>query len=305
MPEAPLRDERVQAPAEAPRDRSASSGRRTLRCCGATTAIQWEGPRAASVTRFVFDAVTESAQDLPSVEFRLEENDAGRLRLCQGDAPVCEDTRVGAVAGALADAASSALSLHSRNGLLLHAAALGWKELGILIPGPSGAGKTTLAAWLTGAGFDYVADDLSFVPEQTRRLEGFARPLRLRDGSDAALRSRPAGWPPPGESLMYDRARVVSATAFPRPLETPNLAVLLFAAHDKTADGRLISVSRARTAFLLMGSLLNAGNIDSRGFEAVAELATSTAAFEIRYRDCRQVEIALREWRASLARCSS
>ena len=39
-------------------------------------------------------------------------------------------------------------------GVALHAAAVGYKGLGILMPGPTGSGKSSLAAWLLAGGFD-------------------------------------------------------------------------------------------------------------------------------------------------------
>ena len=48
--------------------------------------------------------------------------------------------------------------------MLFHAAALTWQSRGILLPAFTGAGKSTLTAWLLGQGFSYLTDELAFVP---------------------------------------------------------------------------------------------------------------------------------------------
>jgi hypothetical protein len=268
-----------------------------------TVTIDWRGTRAARLVEFVFGAVPTAPPEPAAVGLRLEVTGSGRLILSRNGIPVYEDDDAGIVASVLVDEASRSVTAHSRGGLLLHAAALGWRQRGVVVPAPSGAGKTTLAAWLTGAGLDYITDDLAFVPEGTRRLEGLARPLRLRPGSEAALASRPGGWPPPGEVLTAPGARFVSAATLGTRVDgTVETGLVLFATYDPAGDGRATRVSPAQAAIWLMKSLLNAGNVPGHGFGATVDLVRSTEALAIRYRDCRQVEAALWDWaRASAA----
>ena len=109
----------------------------------------------------------------------------------------------------------SAVAVRSISGhLTLHAAAMARNNIALVIAGPSHAGKSTLAAALTVAGWQYLSDDVAplvrHLREDTdgpataerdiacnRRREaeiddvvtvlGFARPLTLRTGSAALL----------------------------------------------------------------------------------------------------------------------
>jgi hypothetical protein len=53
---------------------------------------------------------------------------------------------------------------------------------GVLLPAPSGNGKTTLTTALVRAGFRYLSDEAGAIDPVTRRLYPFQRPLILKEG---------------------------------------------------------------------------------------------------------------------------
>lgn len=66
----------------------------------------------------------------------------------------------------------------ARGWLLLHAAGVGWRGGGLLLPGPSGVGKTTIYQAAAAMGWPVLADDLVWVqprPAGRPRLVGFPR----------------------------------------------------------------------------------------------------------------------------------
>jgi hypothetical protein len=63
--------------------------------------------------------------------------------------------------------------------VFVHAGAVGWKGLGVLIPGRSLAGKSTLVAELVRAGATYYSDEYA-VLNSHGRVHPFARPLGIR-----------------------------------------------------------------------------------------------------------------------------
>jgi hypothetical protein len=74
-----------------------------------------------------------------------------------------------------------------RDKLGLHAAAVSWRGQGILLVGPSKAGKSTLAAALVRDGSGYLTDEAAFVDLNTLIIEPYPKPLSLRTGSLALL----------------------------------------------------------------------------------------------------------------------
>jgi hypothetical protein len=74
-----------------------------------------------------------------------------------------------------------------REKLGLHAAAVSWRGQGILLAGPSTAGKSTLAAALVRDGCGYLTDEAAFVDLNTLSIEPYPKPLSLRTGSLALL----------------------------------------------------------------------------------------------------------------------
>jgi hypothetical protein len=71
----------------------------------------------------------------------------------------------------------------------LHAACIGLKGRAVLLMGPSGAGKTTVALQCLLAGFDFLAEDSVFVAPKTMRATGIANFLHVRTDSLTAIGS--------------------------------------------------------------------------------------------------------------------
>lgn len=71
---------------------------------------------------------------------------------------------------------------------------MGWRGKALLVPGRSGAGKTTLVRALVEAGADYYSDEFA-VLGSCGRVFPFPRPLRVRGEGDAPAQriSVPAG----------------------------------------------------------------------------------------------------------------
>jgi hypothetical protein len=77
----------------------------------------------------------------------------------------------------------------------LHAACVGLGGRGILLMGPSGAGKTTVALQSSLAGFEFLAEDSVFVSPRSMRATGVANFLHVRSNSLNTLE-------PPARSLI-------------------------------------------------------------------------------------------------------
>lgn len=83
-------------------------------------------------------------------------------------------------------AASLRLSIAegAKRRLFVHAGVVGWKGKGILIPGRSFSGKTTLVRELIEAGATYYSDEYA-VLDKAGRVHPFAKPLSIREDGAA------------------------------------------------------------------------------------------------------------------------
>ena len=65
--------------------------------------------------------------------------------------------------------------------VFVHSGAVGWQGQGILLPGESMSGKSTLVAELVRAGAEYYSDEFALLDPEGR-LHRYPRPISLRDG---------------------------------------------------------------------------------------------------------------------------
>lgn len=71
--------------------------------------------------------------------------------------------------------------------LALHGAAIGTGEVASLFLGPTGAGKTTLTAYLVSNGFNYITEDCILINYEDKLVNPCPLPLHLRDGGTEVL----------------------------------------------------------------------------------------------------------------------
>ena len=69
----------------------------------------------------------------------------------------------------------------ARRRVFVHAGVVGWRGRGILVPGRSFTGKTTLTAELVRAGATYYSDEFA-VLDSEGRVHPYAKPLSVREG---------------------------------------------------------------------------------------------------------------------------
>ena len=74
--------------------------------------------------------------------------------------------------------------------MALHAGAVGWNGRSILIPGQSGAGKSSLTAWFVDKGFAYLTDELAILTADGA-VAGLSRALMLKRAADMFVSALP------------------------------------------------------------------------------------------------------------------
>jgi len=158
----------------------------------------------------------------------------------------------GRIRSALGGDLRSILSLLSPWRIFIHSGAVAWKGKAILLPGESGAGKTTLTAALVRAGASLCSDEYG-VLDRAGRVHPYPLPLRVKEGE------RPGSRKVPVEEL--------GGVAAERPVP---VGLILATRFDPEARGRLRRLSSGRGALILLAHANQARTRTHRVLETVA-----------------------------------
>jgi hypothetical protein len=259
---------------------------RIVTFAGTSVAVRSDSPACTRLVGFLLLDAPEERRTPPRVTLTVRrDTEAGGFRLEREGARIYQDGSLEGLAAVLLGEVIHDLVEPCRDGMALHAAALSRDGTGLLLPGRSGSGKSSLAAWLTRRGLNYLTDELVFVPEGTERLEYFTRPIGMKETGLSALR----------ELLDVDRHgdAVVAgglATMVPHRLlnpshvpETPTLRVIVFPRYCAGAEPVLEPLSRAEGGLGVMECLVNARNLDGHGLSEVSRLVRSVPAYRLTY----------------------
>ena len=165
-----------------------------------------------------------------------------------------------------------------------HAAGLTAAGQGILLPGKSGSGKSSIAAWLTAQGCTYLSDELVLLAPD-RRLLPLTRPLCLKPPSFAALQQKIAikeedilaG--PKGVMIPH---RLLNPTWQPA---NPQLTTIIFPEFVAGHPASLTPISSAKSCMQLLACHVNARNIPGHGFAELAEICRTSTSYELKFGD--------------------
>ena len=140
----------------------------------------------------------------------------------------------------------------------LHAGGVAWHDFGVLLPGTSFAGKTTLTRELIKAGADYLSDDC-VVLDNRGYLLPIPRDLAIRTDS--------------GERIHRNAEYFGSKTA----KKKVKLGLILFAEFEENAEWKPEPVSRGKGVFELMNNFYFRPSVGLMPGEILKTLASLTA----------------------------
>jgi len=187
----------------------------------------------------------------------------------------------------LAEEVTEALITDQEDALVLHAAAVGWNGRAIVLPALSGAGKSSLAAWLVDKGFDYLSDEIALLTTDGG-ITGFRRAIVIKNGAADAVR---------GLSLFDDvPVAQFGEHLFLAPAEThhPESArpcgMLVFPQFRAGADLRMRTLTAADAGLRLVECNLNARNHPDGGFAEISKIARGVPAISLEYGSFDQLE---------------
>lgn len=164
----------------------------------------------------------------------------------------------------------------------VHAAAVSSSRKSLLLPGKSGSGKSSLAAWLTASGMNYLTDELVFL-SPTGCVQPLTRPICLKPPSYEALKKR----------LVLDEKKLLlgrDGAMIPHRLlnphwsaSTPGLDVIVFPTFVKDQPATLTEISSAKSCLKLLECHVNARNLPGHGFSEIAAITRKVSSYELTF----------------------
>jgi hypothetical protein len=283
---------------------------RRIEFAGSVLDIEYRGLPAERVLAFLFRdlAKLNSLQDNAATAdftYRLE-SDAKMdvLRLFQGEELKWECSTESDMALYLIGQVCYQLAYFSTGGLVMHAALVSWRGQGILLPGSTGKGKSTLAAWLLHYGYDYLTDELVFIADrEVTNGYGLSRPLNFKKAARPLLSnvfqisSTSSGVMTSDPVDLIQHERFGSGTVLSH---IPILAII-FPLFETEIAFDLHRISKAQACLELMQCLVNARNLPEHGFPNVVNLARLIPTFQMTYSNFSAVEQAVQNVLQNLA----
>jgi hypothetical protein len=258
-------------------------GRRVLSFAGEVAGIEWSGAAAGDAVAWAFGPRADDETRLPDIVLRLgTRDDSGVATLFHGRDCVYRGESLGTATHLLIEGALDGLIRESRGGLVFHAALLAHGAHGVLLPAPSGSGKTMLAAWLALRGLDHLTDEAFFLADGEPLAQPFPRPFCFKGpwaevlGLDAPDRSR---------VMQNEGVSLVDPSLFgSRPRRAairPRLMV--FPRFHADAPLELTRLTPAHAAVRLIETVANARNLPDHGLGCVTTLARNVETYHLTY----------------------
>lgn len=155
-----------------------------VRAFGCTIDFASEGEEArASLDRFVFPQLPReyACDDEPDLTLRLAPREE-RFRLWVNGEPVAEARKPRELADVVINAIDETVIRCMRGMRAVHAGAVSIDGQGLLLPGGTHAGKSSLVAELLRRGARYFSDEYALI-DPAGRVHAYPRPLLMRNGN--------------------------------------------------------------------------------------------------------------------------
>jgi hypothetical protein len=226
---------------------------------------------------------------VPASRVLIREAEDGRFSVVADDEPPVVGLARDDLPTFVMEALVRGLVKNLATGVAIHAGAVAHNGSAVLIAGPTGAGKSSLVAWLIGNGFTYLSDEIALLLGGQTEILGLPRALVLKPGSADQILAMPAyrgaRTVTAGEHVMVRPDHVQSHEAKRHPC-----GLIVFPRYEVGSDLRVEAISPAQAALRLVGTNLNARNLADGGFRALTGLSRQVPAITMRYGSFGQLQ---------------
>ena len=276
-----------------------SEGKRIVQYAGNAVSLELDDPAAEEILDAIIYPFSSRATIDPSSFFRIEINkepDQAFLLFLDGKRIYKSKNKID-FAEMLLSKVCYQLAFDSQDGMLFHAAGLGFDDKGILVPGGIGFGKSTFTAWMVTQGCDYFSDEFVYFPWQTDDIHSFYRPLHLKKPSREVL-AQSIDYDADNDLIMVGSHSDLIHPKLIRPANRyyqPAVQLILFPHYQADCELEWQELTSGQTGLELMQYLINARNLPAHGFEEIARLARKTKAIKFTYSSFQQIEKPIQE----------
>lgn len=170
----------------------------------------------------------------------------------------------------------------------VHGASVAWRDKSILIPGPTGAGKTSLTGWFAARDFEFLSDELVVLPGNGKATLSFSRPLLAKPGAEEliALLAHDGR----GRATPTGTNTVISLDRSSSRQKQRQAGLIIFPNFVAGSELDFAVVSPALTGMKLMECNLNARNLADHGLRILTGFGRNVPALSLTYGNFQQLE---------------
>lgn len=258
---------------------------KTVSLGGHAVHIRGETRAAEDILSFMFDDIPESSYESVEAEFVLRPKDQDNWEVLRGEKQLFQKNSLTDAANFLMGEVVYHLIENNQNYMAIHAALLSDEQGGILMPGESGNGKSSLSIWMTRNGYFYHTDELVLIKPGSLQTRVFTRPFNIKSHGVEAIASLVDidRLEPPAE--RGDFITMIPHRALnPRfLLEPPDISRILFPKFSREGPNSLQKLTPAAAGIELMKTNVIARNLPGHGFEQLLEIVKSVPAYKLNY----------------------
>jgi len=181
------------------------------------------------------------------------------------------------------------VALHTNEYLKLHAAAVSRGNIGIIMPGVPGAGKSTLCAALGLSGWRILSDEHTMIPPDTVEIVPLCRPVSLKNESIEVIRSfsSSAIFGPISKKTHKGVVVHMKADLQADSHDTKNVQAraMIFPRYARDEPQRLSPRRRTDSFILAAYHSFNYSLLCEAGFEAMRTLIENVDCYDLVYHD--------------------